>query len=53
MTIEIVSLPDTIGAEVRGVDLSRPKAPESAAKLQSTWHEIPWKLAKTGAPYLR
>ena len=39
MTIEIVPLTDRIGAEVGGVDLSRRVVPETAAKLQSAWHD--------------
>ena len=39
MTLEIVPLTDTIGAEIRGVDLSRPVAPAIAAALQDAWHE--------------
>ena len=52
MIIDIVPLTETISAEVRGVDLSWPKAPEIAAKLQSAWHQFAWKLAKNGNPYL-
>jgi taurine dioxygenase len=39
MMTEIIPITDTIGAEVRGVDLARPVAPEIAAELQKAWHE--------------
>lgn len=39
MKIDIVPLTDTMGAEVRGVDLSRPLAPETAARLRTAWHD--------------
>lgn len=39
MTMEIIPLTDTIGAEVRGVDLARPMAPNIAADLRSAWHD--------------
>jgi len=37
--LEIIPLSDTIGAEVRGVNLALPVAPEIAARLQSAWHD--------------
>ena len=37
--MEIIPLTDAIGAEVRGVDLSRPVAPEISSTLQAAWHE--------------
>ena len=39
VTLEILPLTDSIGAEVRGVDLSRPTEPETASMLQDAWHE--------------
>ena len=39
MTLKIVPLTDTIGAEVRGIDLALPVAPEIAVELQSAWHD--------------
>ena len=39
MALKIIPLTDTIGAEVRGVDLSRTIAPEITAELQSAWHD--------------
>ena len=39
MTFEILPLTDTVGAEIRGVDLSQPVAPETAAILLSAWHD--------------
>lgn len=39
MTIEFIPLTDTIGAEVRGVDLSQTVAPDIAARLQEAWHD--------------
>lgn len=38
MTLEIIPLTGAIGAEVRGVDLSRPVAPDTAARLRDAWH---------------
>ncbi len=38
MEIDIVPLTETIGAEVRGINLSRPIAPDVAALLQDAWH---------------
>jgi taurine dioxygenase len=37
MTVEIFPLGGTIGAEIRGVDLSRPLDPESADMLRKAW----------------
>jgi taurine dioxygenase len=39
MTLKIIPLTDHIGAEVHGVDLTQPVAPEIAAGLQSAWHD--------------
>ena len=37
MTVEIVPLSPTMGAEIRGVDLARPVEPEVAAALRAAW----------------
>ena len=37
MTVEIVPLSPTMGAEIRGVDLARPVEPEVAATLRAAW----------------
>ena len=39
MTLEILPLSETLGAEVRGVDLSRPIAPDIATQLRDAWYE--------------
>ena len=38
-SLQIIPLTDNIGAEVRGVDLSRPVSPGIAAELQAAWHD--------------
>jgi taurine dioxygenase len=38
MTFEIVPLSDTLGAEIRGVDLSEPQDSATAAALRDAWH---------------
>jgi len=38
MTFEIIPLSETLGAEIRGVDLSRPQDSATAAALQDAWH---------------
>ena len=37
MTLEVVPLSRTMGAEIRGVDLSRPVEPEVASALREAW----------------
>lgn len=39
MMIDIVPLTDTMGAEVRGVDLSQAITPDIGSLLQDAWHE--------------
>lgn len=39
MTVEITNLPGTLGAEVAGVDLSRPVDADIAARLRAAWRE--------------
>jgi len=38
MTLEIIPFNERIGAEVRGVDLSRPVDPATAARLEEAWN---------------
>jgi len=39
MNFEILPLTETVGAEIRGVDLSQPVAPDIATDLLSAWHD--------------
>ena len=39
MDIEILPLTDTLGAEIRGINLARPVAPEIALKLRDAWYQ--------------
>src|ERR1700736_4594931 len=38
MTIEVTPLPPNLGAEVRGVDLTRPMMPEIFAESEAAFH---------------
>jgi len=39
MDLDLRSLSDAVGAEVRGLDLREPIAPETAAALRAAWHK--------------
>jgi taurine dioxygenase len=38
-TVSVIKLHPVIGAEVRGVDLSRPLDPETVRQIMDTWHQ--------------
>ena len=42
MTIEVIPLTTAIGAEIRGIDLTEPLAPETASQVRAAWmrHQI-------------